>query len=86
MLDSIDDAIERTEEVIAATERLRDACSTSSSPEASPVATRSGSKSEASAPSPPAGTSCGWGTLAAGCLAEPPAKVIPSFGQGRYLG
>ena len=62
VLDSIDEAIERTEAVIAAMSVCATPCSTSCSRAASPAGTRSGRMRRASGPSRPAGTWCGWST------------------------
>ncbi len=62
VLDAIDDAIERTQAVIAATERLRDAfCSTNCSLAVSPAGTAIGRMPRASASYPRTGIWCSWG-------------------------
>ena len=64
VLDAIDEAIERTEAVIDATERLRDALLHDLLTRGVPAGTRSGGRSPASAPCRRRGTSCGWGKVA----------------------
>ena len=61
VLDSIDDAIEGAEAVIAATEGLRDALLHDLLTRGLPGSTPNGATSPASAPSPPTGTWCAWG-------------------------
>ena len=61
VLDSIDEAIEHTEAVIAATETLRDALLHELlTPAASPAGIPSGRTCQASVPSPLTGRWCGW--------------------------
>ena len=61
VLDSIDEAIERTEAVITATERVRDALLTNCSPAASLVGTPNGRMCRASGRYRRPGMQCGWG-------------------------
>ena len=64
VLDAIDEAIERTEVAVAATERLRDALLHQLSHTASPAGTRRGRTCRASGPSPRARRWCAWGRCA----------------------